>query len=159
MKYESTKSKVQASNEWEVKVTEGSVDQGGIKLRRVALPGPILISITVRGAEKERFSLITAQRDEQLAEARGLRAPTRVRALDKHTWTERRDLSVLSRSCHKPGPSRTQPQLPACLGVVGASAQRPKQRQRRTRITQSESEKRALLLLQMQLPHCFATRQ
>lgn len=96
MKYESEKSKVQASNEWEVMVREGSVEQEGIELRRVALPGPILISITVRGAEKERFSLITAQRDEQLAEAMGFRAPTRVRALDKHTWTERREIYLSS---------------------------------------------------------------
>lgn len=77
-------------------VREGSVEQEGIELRRVALPGPILISITVRGAEKERFSLITAQRDEQLAEAMGFRAPTRVRALDKHTWTERREIYLSS---------------------------------------------------------------
>lgn len=70
MKYESEKSKVQAKTR-EGKVRKGSAEQEGIELRRVALPGPILISITVRGAEKERFSLITAQRYEQLADVRG----------------------------------------------------------------------------------------
>lgn len=59
------------ANAREGKVRKGSAEQEGIELRRVALPGPILISITVRGAEKERFSLITAQRYEQLADVRG----------------------------------------------------------------------------------------
>lgn len=75
MKYESEKSKVQASTgkgrEGRGRLRKGSAEQEGIELRRVALPGPILISITVRGAVKERFSLITAQRYEQLADVRG----------------------------------------------------------------------------------------